>query len=188
MTTSILHATLKENFGFEKFRPNQEYIINCILYGQDTLAIMPTRVGKSICFIKPIIEFQKNKMLRAKADGSTYLETLALFQARLTVDEIAVKRSLGVSTINSHLAKLYVDGHLIDLSSYISKNEIAKIAEAKIKLESPNALKPYFDYFEEQMAYNKIRIGLAMVEKESKNKNTTLALIYKGKKAYKFGK
>jgi ATP-dependent DNA helicase RecQ len=40
--------TLKENFGFEKFRTNQEEIINTI-YGHDTLAIMPTG-GKSICF------------------------------------------------------------------------------------------------------------------------------------------
>lgn len=46
MTTQILHAKLKENFGFEKFRPNQEEIINCILTGKDTLAIMPTGGGK----------------------------------------------------------------------------------------------------------------------------------------------
>lgn len=32
MTNQILHAKLKENFGFEKFRPNQEEIINCILF------------------------------------------------------------------------------------------------------------------------------------------------------------
>ncbi|HRA72460.1 MAG TPA: helix-turn-helix domain-containing protein, partial [Flavobacterium sp.] len=59
------------------------------------------------------------------------------------------------------------DGHSIDFSSYISKEEISKIAEAKIKLESPNALKPYFDYFKEQIAYDKIRIGLALIEKEN---------------------
>mgnify|MGYP006200668539 CR=1 FL=1 len=53
MTTEILHAKLKENFGFEKFRPNQEAIINCVLSGQDTLAIMPTGGGKSICFQVP---------------------------------------------------------------------------------------------------------------------------------------
>ena len=90
-------------------------------------------------------------------------------QSGLTVEEIAVKRNLGLSTITSHLAKLYSDGHPIDLSTYITKAEISKIEEAKIKLESPNALKPYFDYFEEQIAYDKIRIGLAMIEKEAQN-------------------
>ena len=58
MTNQILHAKLKENFGFEKFRPNQEEIINCILSGHDTLAIMPTGGGKSICFQLPALIFQ----------------------------------------------------------------------------------------------------------------------------------
>ncbi|MBP6758076.1 MAG: DNA helicase RecQ [Flavobacterium sp.] len=118
-------------------------------------------------FIKAIIEFQKNKTVRAKKEGSTYKETLEMYQSGLSVEAIAAKRNLGISTVISHLAKLYSDGHPIDFSSYISKEEISKIAEAKIKLESPNALKPYFDYFGEQMAYDKIRIGLAVIEKEA---------------------
>jgi ATP-dependent DNA helicase RecQ len=120
-------------------------------------------------FIKAIIEFQKNKTVRAKKEGSTYKETLELLQSGLTVEEIAGKRNLGISTITSHLAKLYSDGHPIDFSSFITAAEISKIAEAKIKLESPNALKPYFDYFEEQVAYDKIRIGLTIIEKEAQN-------------------
>jgi ATP-dependent DNA helicase RecQ len=120
-------------------------------------------------FIKSIIDFQKNKTVRAIADGSTYAATLQMFQSGLSVDQIAIKRGLGVGTISSHLAKLYTDGHPIDLSAYITKEEISKIAAAKIALESPNALKPYFDYFEELMPYYKIRIGLAMIEKKEKN-------------------
>jgi ATP-dependent DNA helicase RecQ len=118
-------------------------------------------------FIKAIIDFQKNKTVQTKKEGSTYLETLALFQNGLSVEEIAAKRNLGPGTITSHLAKLYTDGHPIDLSSYIGEDEIAEIAAAKIVLESPNALKPYFDYFEQLMPYDKIRIGLAMIEKEN---------------------
>ena len=120
-------------------------------------------------FIKAVIEFQKSKTVRAKKEGSTYKETLEMYQSGLSVEEIAGKRNLGVSTITSHLAKLYSDGHPIDLSIYVTKEEISKIAEAKIKLESPNALKPYFDYFEEQIGYDKIRIGLAMIEKKGQN-------------------
>jgi ATP-dependent DNA helicase RecQ len=54
ITSQILHVTLKENFGFEKFRTNQEEIINTILSGHDTLAIM-LPVGKSICFQLPAL-------------------------------------------------------------------------------------------------------------------------------------
>ena len=35
------------------------------------------------------------------------------------------------------------------------------------KLENPNALKPYFEYFEEQLPYDKIRLALAIIEKEN---------------------
>lgn len=82
MTTQTLHATLKENFGFEKFRPNQEDIINCVISGQDTLAIMPTGGGKSICFqlpalvlpgitivISPLIALMKDQVDSLKANG-----------------------------------------------------------------------------------------------------------------------
>lgn len=122
-------------------------------------------------FIKAIIEFQKIKKERSKKEGSTYKETLELLNSGLTIEEIAIKRNLGVSTIASHLAKLYNDGHSIDLGSYISKDEISKIAQAKIKLENPPALKPYFEFFEETIPYDKIRIGLAILEKESMNTN-----------------
>lgn len=118
-------------------------------------------------FIKAIIEFQKSKNVKPKKESNTYKETLDLFQSGLSVDEIATKRNLGVSTIASHLAKLYLDGHPIDIESYISTEEISKIKEAKTKLESPNALKPYFDYFEEQVPYEKIRLALAIIEKEN---------------------
>jgi ATP-dependent DNA helicase RecQ len=67
----------------------------------------------------------------------------------------------------SHLAKLYIDGVPIDLSPFITNEEVAQIAEAKQKLESPNVLKPYFDFFEEKMAYEKIRLALAILEKEN---------------------
>jgi ATP-dependent DNA helicase RecQ len=80
----------------------------------------------------------------------------------LTVEE----RKLGLSTIMSHLAKLYVDGAEIDLDSFISKEEVLQIADAQIKLESPNALKPYFDYFEEKIDYGKIRIGISNRKRE----------------------
>lgn len=117
-------------------------------------------------FIKTIIEFQKNKTIKTRNESSTYKETLVLFQSGLSVDQIAAKRNLGISTIVSHLAKLYLDGHPIDLASYISTEEIGKIKEAKIKLESPNALKTYFEYFEEQIPYEKIRLALAMIDRE----------------------
>ncbi|MDY5459789.1 MAG: ATP-dependent DNA helicase RecQ [Candidatus Cryptobacteroides sp.] len=44
---------LQEFWGYESFRPLQEQIINSVLEGNDTLALMPTGGGKSICFQVP---------------------------------------------------------------------------------------------------------------------------------------
>ncbi|MBQ0086958.1 MAG: RecQ family ATP-dependent DNA helicase [Bacteroidales bacterium] len=50
-----MKTTLKKYWGYESFRPLQEEIISSILEGRDTLAILPTGGGKSICFQVPAL-------------------------------------------------------------------------------------------------------------------------------------
>ena len=50
-----LHSILKEYWGYDKFRPLQEEIIRSVLDGKDTLALLPTGGGKSICFQVPVM-------------------------------------------------------------------------------------------------------------------------------------
>ncbi|MBB1195020.1 DNA helicase RecQ [Flavobacterium sp. SOK18b] len=118
-------------------------------------------------FIQAILDFQKAKGVKKKKEATTYKETFDLYQQGLSVEEIAQKRKLGLSTIMSHLAKLFVDGKNIDLTPFISDDEVIEISVAKTKLEAPSTLKPYFDYFEEKIDYGKIRLGLAILEKEN---------------------
>jgi ATP-dependent DNA helicase RecQ len=119
-------------------------------------------------FIAAIIAFQKSKPAKAKKARETYQETLVLFNTKMSVEAIAEKRKLGFSTIISHIAKLYAEGHISDVSQFVTSSEITQLKMAQKEMESTTALKPYFDYFEEKMEYSKIRMGLAVIEIEQK--------------------
>ena len=46
-------AMLRDHFGFRRFRPDRRRPFNPALDGRDTLVIMPTGSGKSLCFQLP---------------------------------------------------------------------------------------------------------------------------------------
>jgi len=49
---------LKEHFGYSTFKKGQEQIIESVLQGRDTLGIMPTGGGKSVCYQLPALIFE----------------------------------------------------------------------------------------------------------------------------------
>ncbi|MGE5648619.1 MAG: RecQ family ATP-dependent DNA helicase [Bacillota bacterium] len=49
-------ATLQEAFGIDKLRPGQQDVIESVLAGRDTLAVMPSGAGKSLCYQLPALK------------------------------------------------------------------------------------------------------------------------------------
>ena len=116
--------------------------------------------------IKAFIETVPQKKKKKKRKSDTALESYELFKVGKTVEEIAEIRGLKPNTILAHLEKLYHEGKDMDIYQLISKEDVAKVAEAKKELQDPEGLKPYFEYFKEEVEYSTIRLALSVIERE----------------------
>jgi ATP-dependent DNA helicase RecQ len=75
-------------------------------------------------FVDAIRGFMTEQNIIKKPKGMTYVETLDLYRQGLTLDEIAKKREMALSTITGHLAKLYEKGEDIDLHQFLLPDDL----------------------------------------------------------------
>ncbi|WP_282124370.1 DNA helicase RecQ [Algibacter mikhailovii] len=116
-------------------------------------------------FIAEVMDFMGSKVNKYKKTA-THLQTYELYKSGLSIEDISVQRKLSITTIYSHMAKLYSSGKAIDIYDFVSKGEVDAVKKAKAKLKAPKALRPYFDYFNEELDYFKIRLALSVLDKE----------------------
>src|SRR5678815_2647746 len=58
-TIEDARTALREHFGYPAFRPGQEAAVESVLAGRDTLVVLPTGGGKSLCYQVPALMLPK---------------------------------------------------------------------------------------------------------------------------------
>ena len=133
--TPDIHQLLKTHFGYDSFRPNQLEIIQHVLSGKDTLAIMPTGGGKSLCYqlpalaqqgvaivISPLIALMKDQVDALKGNGVS----AAFYNSS---QDQQTQQNILESLMAGTLKLLYVAPESIwGITNYLEKSIISLIA------------------------------------------------------------
>ena len=101
---SSLRRILRRTFGFRSLREGQEEVIRSVVEGKDTLAIMPTGGGKSLCYqlpgtelpgttviVSPLISLMKDQVDKLQEKGIDAVQvnsTLSTVEEREVLEEI----------------------------------------------------------------------------------------------------
>ncbi|MEM1223000.1 MAG: DNA helicase RecQ [Verrucomicrobiota bacterium] len=104
---------------------------------------------------------------REKGLSPTIRETLNLFQAGKTAEEIAKERGLNQNTIEGHLAACIEEKQITDLSGLVTGAEMEKVREAASE-HGAALMRPIFDALDGEVSFGKIRLALAMLGVESR--------------------
>ncbi|MBI5685178.1 MAG: ATP-dependent DNA helicase RecQ [Verrucomicrobia bacterium] len=99
--TTELHGLLHRHFGFHEFLEGQEPVIEAIVGGQDTLVIMPTGGGKSLCYQLPSMFL----------DGITVVISPLIALMKDQVDGM-VEKKIPATFINSSLGQSEMDDRI----------------------------------------------------------------------------
>jgi len=104
--SEALHEALYRHFGYDEFRPGQREVLDCLLSGQDVLAVFPTGAGKSLTY----------QLAALMLPGTAIIVSPLIALMRDQVVDLRSRSIEGVSAINSTLTEQEVSDHLDELT------------------------------------------------------------------------
>lgn len=112
--SELIHAKLKEFFGFSSFKGEQEQIISNLLQGNDSFVIMPTGGGKSLCYQLPALLMEGTAIVISPL--------IALMKNQVDAIRGFVAGNEGIAHfLNSSLTKAQIAAVTEDLTSGVTK-------------------------------------------------------------------
>src|SRR3954463_5050495 len=100
-TTTDPRQILKEHFGYPEFRPGQTQAIESVMEGRDTMVVLPTGGGKSLCYQIPALMLP----------GLTVVISPLISLMKDQVDAL-VKRGIAATFVNSTLSTSEVSARM----------------------------------------------------------------------------
>lgn len=120
-------------------------------------------------FINEILQYRAQQQdKQSKAEGAAHLVSLELLEMGLSPEAVANQRGLKPETIYSHIAALFEQGHLSDLSQFLTAEELRAIGDAIYVHGVNSPLKPLYDSLNQKYPYHKIRMALGYFRKKNK--------------------
>jgi len=122
-----IHKILKDFWHYDQFRPLQEDIINSALQGKDTLALLPTGGGKSICFQVPAIALEGtalviSPLIALMADQVQNLKERGINAIALNSSISASERELALqNAANGYYKFIYISPESIDNEKLLNR-------------------------------------------------------------------
>lgn len=113
---------------------------------------------------KRFLEGIRNYVLTSdvgRVAGLTYLQTFNMVKKGATAAEIAENRNMNLGTVYGHLAYLIDKGEDIDVSPYLSKQDLEDIKKAVIYLEGYENLAAIQEQLGDRLEYGLIKIGVS---------------------------
>ena len=123
--TEFLHETVRRIWGYDRFLPLQQEAIDCVLEGRDSLVVLPTGGGKSLCYQAPAVSLRRLAvvvspliaLMKDQVDGlrQAGVPAAAINSSQTPAERAAAMRALaagGVQLLYVAPERLVLDGFL----------------------------------------------------------------------------